>query len=78
MGLWGLGRAFSVHPFLKIFIFSTENGRFSAGGANLPPPIGNRVKEGRGVWQKWAKKGRFLKLNLIKVGVKLLIMISWE
>ena len=32
------GNIFHVHPFLKIFIFSTENGRFSAGGANLPPP----------------------------------------
>ena len=30
--------------FLKILNFSTENGRFTAGGAILPPPIGNRVK----------------------------------
>ena len=30
--------------FLKILIFSTDNGRFSAGGAIWPPPIGNRVK----------------------------------
>ena len=45
MGLWGVGRAFSDRSFLKILIFSTDNGRFSAGGALLPPPIGNRVKE---------------------------------
>ena len=44
MGLRGLGRAFSDGSFLKILIFFTDNGRFSAGGTIWPPSIGNRVK----------------------------------
>ena len=40
-----MGRVFSDRSFLKILIFSTDNGRFSAGGTIWPPPIGNRVKD---------------------------------
>ena len=46
MGLRGVGRAFSDRSFLKILIFSTDNGRFLAIGLSPIPARHNPIPYG--------------------------------